>query len=95
VIIILKGMKICLILCVWLTCLKYHLETKSSNCKDSGPGHDSVSLGEWFLMSGSPRIIIIILLITFLSIYLVGNLHLSQTVGGIRLSQVKEIHPIP
>jgi len=28
VIIILKGMKICLILCVWLTCLKYHLETK-------------------------------------------------------------------
>jgi hypothetical protein len=41
-------------------------------------------------------IIIIIIngLITLLSIYLLGNLHLSQTVGGIRFSQGKEIHPI-
>jgi len=37
--------------------------------------------------------IIIIDLITLLSIYLLGN-HLSQTVGGIRLSQGKEIHTI-
>ena len=40
-------------------------------------------------------IIIIIDLITLPSIYLLGNLHLSQRVGGIRLSQGKEIHPIP
>jgi len=40
-------------------------------------------------------IIIIIELITLLIIYLLGVLHLSQPVGGIRLSQGKEIHPIP
>jgi len=39
--------------------------------------------------------IIIIDLITLLSIYLLGNLHLSQIVGGIRRSLGKEIHPIP
>jgi len=39
-------------------------------------------------------IIIIINLITLLSIYLLGNLHLSQIVGGIRLGQGKEIHPV-
>ena len=39
--------------------------------------------------------IIIIDLITLLSIYLMGVLHISQTVGGIRLSQGKEIHFIP
>jgi len=39
-------------------------------------------------------IIIIDDLITLLSIYLLGNLHLSQIVGGIRLSQGKEIHPV-
>jgi len=33
-------------------------------------------------------------LISLLSIYLLGNLHLSQTVSGIKLSQGKEIHPI-
>jgi hypothetical protein len=33
-------------------------------------------------------------LITLLSIYLLGNLHLSQSVGGIMLSQWKEIHLI-
>jgi len=32
-------------------------------------------------------IIIIIYLFTCLSMYLLGNLHLSQIVGGIRLSQ--------
>jgi hypothetical protein len=32
-------------------------------------------------------IIIIINLITLLSTHVLGNLHLSQTVGGIRLSQ--------
>ena len=32
-------------------------------------------------------------LITLLRSYLLGNLHLYQTVGGIRLSQGKEIHP--
>ena len=40
-------------------------------------------------------IIIIIDLITVLSIQLQGNLHLSQIISGIRLSQGKEIHPIP
>jgi hypothetical protein len=35
---------------------------------------------------------VIIDLITLLRIYLLGNLHI---VGGIRLSQGKEIHPIP
>jgi len=34
-------------------------------------------------------------LITFLSIYLLANLHLSQTVGEIRLNHGKEIRPIP
>jgi len=34
-------------------------------------------------------------LITLLSIYLLGNLQVSQTVCGIRLSQEKEIPPIP
>ena len=38
-------------------------------------------------------ITIIIELITLLSTYLLGNLHLSQIVGGIRLSQEKETHP--
>jgi hypothetical protein len=32
---------------------------------------------------------------TVLSVYLLGKLHLSQNVGGIRLSQEKEIHPVP
>jgi hypothetical protein len=41
------------------------------------------------------RVVNIVVLITFLSIYVLGNLHLSQTVGGIRLSKGKEIHPIP
>ena len=40
-------------------------------------------------------IIIIIGLITLLGIYLLGNLQLSLTAGGIRLSQGKEIHPVP
>jgi hypothetical protein len=39
--------------------------------------------------------IIIIALITPLSICLMGNIHSSQTVGGVRLSQRKEIHPNP
>jgi hypothetical protein len=39
-------------------------------------------------------IIIIIYLFTHLSVYLLGNLHLSQIVGGIWLSQGKEINPI-
>jgi hypothetical protein len=39
-------------------------------------------------------IIIIIGLITLISICLLGNLLLSQTVGGIRLGQGKEIQPI-
>ena len=47
------------------------------------------------------RIIAIILvivvndLITLLVVYLLRNFHLSQTVGGIKLSHGKEIHPIP
>jgi len=41
------------------------------------------------------RVVNIVALITFLSIYVLGNLQLSQTDGGIRLSQGKEIHPIP
>lgn len=36
---------------------------------------------------------IIIDLIPLLSIYEVGNLHLTQTVSGIRLGERKEIHP--
>ena len=39
--------------------------------------------------------VIIIILITLLTIYLLGDLRLSQTVGGVRLSQGKGIHPIP
>jgi len=39
-------------------------------------------------------IIIIIDLVTPLSICMLGNLHLSQIVGGIRFSQEKEIHLI-
>jgi len=33
--------------------------------------------------------------ITLFIIYLLGNLHLSQIVGGIRVSQEKQIHLIP
>jgi len=36
----------------------------------------------------------IIYVITLFSIYQLGNLHLTHTVGGIRLSQAKEIQPI-
>jgi hypothetical protein len=39
-------------------------------------------------------IIIIIALITLFNIYRLGNLHLSQIISGIRLSQGKEIHSI-
>jgi hypothetical protein len=39
-------------------------------------------------------IIIIIDLITLPSIYVLGNIHLFQTVSGTRLSQGKEIRPI-
>jgi hypothetical protein len=39
-------------------------------------------------------VIVIVNLITLLSIYMLGNLPLSKTVGGIRLSKEKEIHPI-
>jgi hypothetical protein len=35
------------------------------------------------------------ILITLLNAYLLGNLHLSQIVGGIRRSEGKEIHLIP
>jgi hypothetical protein len=40
-------------------------------------------------------VLVVVNLITLLSIYPLGNLHLSQTVGGIRPIQWKEIHPIP
>jgi len=30
-----------------------------------------------------------------LNVYVLGNLHLAQIVGGIRLSQGQEIYPIP
>jgi hypothetical protein len=40
-------------------------------------------------------IIIIIDLITLINIYLLGNLRLSQSANGIKLSQGEEIHPIP
>ena len=40
-------------------------------------------------------IIIITDLNTLLSVYLLGNLNLTYNVSGIRLSQGKEIHPIP
>jgi len=39
--------------------------------------------------------IIIMDLVTLLSTCVLGNLHLSQIVRGIRLSQGKEIHLIP
>ena len=37
----------------------------------------------------------IIIIITLLNICLLGSLHVSQIVCGIRLSQGKEIHSIP
>jgi hypothetical protein len=37
--------------------------------------------------------IVVINLTTILRIYLLGNFHLSLIVGGIELSQGKEIHP--
>jgi hypothetical protein len=40
-------------------------------------------------------IIIIIGLLTLLNSNMLEILYLSQTVGGIRLSQGEEIHPIP
>jgi hypothetical protein len=39
-------------------------------------------------------VVIVVDLITLLTIYVLGNFHLSQIIGGIRLSQAKEIHPI-
>jgi hypothetical protein len=55
----------------------------------------------WEYQVGASRlewIIIIIInsdVITLLSSYLLGNLHLSQTVGGIKFSEGKENLPIP
>jgi hypothetical protein len=42
-------------------------------------------------------LLLLLLLVTIkiLIIYLLGNIHLSQTIGGIKLSQRKEIHSIP
>ena len=40
-------------------------------------------------------IIVVVDLITLISFYLLGKLHLSQIFGGIKVSQGKEIHPIP
>jgi hypothetical protein len=40
-------------------------------------------------------VVVVVDLITLLSIYMVGNHGLCQNVSGIRLSQGKEIHPIP
>jgi hypothetical protein len=40
-------------------------------------------------------IIIVVGLTTLLSMYLLGNLHISQTNGRITVSQGKEIQPIP
>ena len=40
-------------------------------------------------------IIIIIGLITLLSVSLLRNLHMSQTIGGVMFSQGKAISPIP
>jgi hypothetical protein len=39
--------------------------------------------------------VVVVDFITLLSIYLLGNFQLPLIVGGIRLSQGKEIHPIP
>jgi hypothetical protein len=53
----------------------------------------------WFHYADIYRVykgyVIIIDAITLFSIYLLGNLHLTQNGGGIRLSQGEEIHPIP
>jgi hypothetical protein len=51
-------------------------------------GHKQI----WTDFVSTYDIIIIINLITLLNIYLLGNIHLSQIVGGIRLSKEKEIH---
>ena len=40
-------------------------------------------------------VIVIIDLYTLHNVSLPGNFHMSQIVGGIRLSQEKDIHPIP
>jgi len=40
-------------------------------------------------------VVVVVDIITLLNVYLLGSLHLSQTVGGIRPSYVKQIHPIP
>jgi hypothetical protein len=53
----------------------------------------------WSTLKNISIIIIIIIVVvdsvTILSICLLGNLYPSQIVCGIRLSQGKEIHPIP
>jgi len=40
-------------------------------------------------------VVVFIYLITLLTVYLLGNLHLSQIIGEIRLSKEKENHPKP
>jgi hypothetical protein len=40
-------------------------------------------------------LLLLLTIITLLSMYLLENLDLSQSVGGIRLGQGKEIHPFP
>ena len=40
-------------------------------------------------------VVVVVDFITLLSIYMVENHRLSKIVSGVRLSQGKEIHPIP
>jgi len=40
-------------------------------------------------------VVLIVDYITLLNIYMLGNHCLSQNINGIRLSQGREIHPIP
>ena len=47
------------------------------------------------MMHGQTQIKLLLLLVTLLSIFLLGNLRLNRSVDKIRLSQWKEIHPKP
>ena len=57
-------------------------------------GYCSYSVFTTYATCNGISLVVIVDLITLLSIYLLGNLRLFKTVGGIRLSQEKEIHPI-
>ena len=67
----------------------------SANNGDADMSCSTVSSNWWQCLHLLFTVVAVVVIdwITLLSIYLLGKLHLSQILGGIRLSQANEIHP--